>query len=176
MLQLMQPQGFKALKVLINSSLLSEVDDAGDNVYLSAIDYPTGNRYRLCDCMHPRMYLASAGLMEHFHELNEACILDTSKCARSNPREQRKPVLRAAQQAEQTIASGICDMTTLANTDADEIHASLSALGLMVAKVAVAQVHPGQDGAASIARLLYDQHPLHRTRKLQAASPWSAMW
>ncbi len=96
--------------------------------------------------------------------------------APSDLREQRKPLLRTAQQAEQTIAGGICDMTTLADADADEIRATLSALGLTVAKVPIAQLHPRQDGTSLVDCLLQDHAPLHRIRKLQAGLTLSAMW
>ena len=55
-------------------------------------------------------------------------------------RRQRKALLRTAQQAEQTIASGILDMTAVADADSAEIRAALSALGLMVAKVAICPI------------------------------------
>ena len=42
---------------------------------------------------------------------------------------------KAAQEAERTLASGLCDMTKLANASADEIRASLSALGVTVLEV-----------------------------------------
>ena len=51
-------------------------------------------------------------------------------------RQQRKPLLRAAQQAEQTVACGFCDMSLCASAGIDEISATLSALGLTVHKVA----------------------------------------
>ena len=51
-------------------------------------------------------------------------------------------MLRASQQAEQTVAGGICDMTKLAHAGADEIRASLSALGLVVAQVVNAHLSP----------------------------------
>ena len=66
-------------------------------------------------------------------------------------------------------------MTTLAGADADEIRAILSALGLTVAEVATAQLHPGQDGTGHSVCLLQVHTLLLRTRKLQAASLWSAM-
>ena len=37
-------QGFKGLKTLICSVLLSELDADGSNVYLAAIDYDIGNK------------------------------------------------------------------------------------------------------------------------------------
>ena len=44
MLQDVLLQGFKALKTLICSTLMSDLDKAGNNVYLDAINYPSGNR------------------------------------------------------------------------------------------------------------------------------------
>ena len=43
-LQRLSLQGFKALKTLICSTLMVDLDKAGNNVYLDAINYPIGNR------------------------------------------------------------------------------------------------------------------------------------
>ena len=50
-------------------------------------------------------------------------------------RAERKPLTKAAQEAERTLASGHCDMAKMADASADEIRAALSALGVTVLKV-----------------------------------------